>query len=134
MLKLTFVAIVGAAALATSAFAAPGSTVITASTSGAALAPSAAMQVEYAPQSKYPMGADEFQYVGGRYSLDNGATLSVTRTQSRFFAEIDGQPKSEVIAVAHNVFMARDNTIRMVFEPHESGFSTDVTVRYAVNK
>lgn len=80
----------------------------------------------------YVVSADDFNYLGGTYGLDNGATLQFSKFgNNRFFATVGGLPQTEVFAVAENRFVARDKSIQMVFNPHDSGMLTNVTVQYA---
>ena len=80
----------------------------------------------------YVVGQDDFIYLGGTYGLDNGATLQFTKFgNTRFFATVGGLPQTEVFAVAENRFVARDKSIQMVFNPHDSGMATNVTIQYA---
>lgn len=82
---------------------------------------------------RYLMGADEFQYLGGTYALDNGAVLKFSKNSNRFFASVAGRPDTEVFAVNANRFMAKDKSIQMVFTPHDSGLATHVSVQYSHN-
>lgn len=80
----------------------------------------------------YVINTDDFIYLGGTYALDNGTTLQFTKFgNNRFFATVGGLPQTEVFAVAENRFVARDKSIQMVFNPHDSGMATNVTVQYA---
>ncbi len=125
MCKTTIASLLSGLALVSSASAAP---VI--ATSAAAVTPSASMQIENIPHTKYYLAPDEFLYIGGAYTLDNGATLRITKVQNRYMADVAGQPETEVMPVATNMFVSKDDKLRMVFQPDDSGFGTDVTVRY----
>jgi hypothetical protein len=84
---------------------------------------------------RYQLGADEFMYLGGSYGLDNGTTLNFVKSGiNHFFVTVGDLPRTEVFAVSGNRFVARDRSIQMVFEPHESGMATNITVQYAINR
>jgi hypothetical protein len=83
---------------------------------------------------KYRVGPDEFLTIGGTYLLDNGATLKFSRKQNRFYVDLTGLPKTEVFAMAENRFVAKSDSMRLAFQPHESGFETKLTVRYVINE
>ena len=98
------------------------------------MTPSAAMQVEFVPRASYYVTPEEFIDLGGSYALDNGAHMKFTRHQNKYFAEVDGVEQTEVFPVAQNVFVAKDNKIKMAFQPDDSGFTTYVTMRYEIVK
>ena len=116
MRTLTLLTILGAVSLSASAFAAPSVTPD---------ASSSAMNVQLIPGSSYKLRPVEFDGVQGTYNLANGQTLKVSAEHRKLYAEI-GQNKTELVAVAQNTFVSRDEDMKLVFD--QIPFATDVRV------
>lgn len=114
----TLLTLLGAASLSASALAAP------------AVAPdatvSSAMPVEVVSGAKYTLRPIEFEGVQGVYILSNGQTLRVSSAQRKLYAELDGQGKAEIVPVAENTFVSRQDAMKLVFD--QIPFATDVTL------
>ncbi len=129
MSKSTIAALLCALSLAAPVLAAPAQPA-----SSTPVAPSAAVQVETVTRLPQTLTPDEFQYIGGRYNLDNGATLRFTQFHNKLYAQVAELPPTQVMMLGQNMFAAPDNSIKMTFQPDPSGFSTGVTVRYTTDK
>lgn len=116
MRTLTLLTILGIASLSASALAAPSVTPD---------AGNCSMAVQLVPGTSYKLRPAEFDGVLGRYSLSNGQTLKVTAEHRKLYAEI-GQSKAELVAVAKNTFVSRDEDMKLVFD--QIPFATDVAV------
>jgi hypothetical protein len=75
---------------------------------------------------------EEFRDIGGRYELENGKTLSITQQQNRFYVEVAGMNKTEVVPTSATQFIAKDHSIELKFQTSDSGFSTKVKAKYLV--
>ena len=117
MRTLTLLTILGAVSLSASAIAAPSVTPDAGS--------SAITSVQLVPGTSYKLRPVEFDGVQGTYSLANGQTLKVTAEHRKLYAEI-GQQKAELVAVAENTFVSRDEDMKLVFD--QIPFATDVRV------
>lgn len=114
----TLLTATAAFAFSAAAFAAPAPTPAAAAT---------VMEVQLVNGSAYKLRPAEFDGVQGSYQLDNGATLRVSAEHRRLYAEIDGAPRTELLAVGENTFVA--NGKRVVFD--QIPFATSVTVTSA---
>lgn len=95
----------------------------------------------------YQMQPAQVDEVKGVYKLDNGATFKVTNVQRRLFAQFGDRMLTELLPVADNRFVSRDQRMTMDFIPEAFGdqivltYPADmnvadakmVTVRFAVN-
>lgn len=73
---------------------------------------------------------NEFREIGGRYLLENGKTLSFTRSQNRFYVEISGVSSAEVKPLAPDLFVSADNEIKLRFLPADYNNEVQVVVTY----
>jgi hypothetical protein len=73
---------------------------------------------------------DEFREIGGRYNLENGKTMLITQKQNRYYAEISGMEKTEVIPTSTAIFVSADQNIKLKFDSSNSAFSTTAQVTY----
>lgn len=88
-----------------------------------------AVQVPGVPMERYRMNAEGFSYYKGTYELSNGKYMVVSNRGKRFFAEIDGERRAELIPVGRNVFIARDADMIMMFDEVYNGQLNDVVIR-----
>jgi hypothetical protein len=72
----------------------------------------------------------EFLELGGRYTLGNGKTLTITQRQNRYYAEISGRNVVQVIPRSSAVFVAADNSLKLQFQTVSDGQSTIVNATY----
>jgi hypothetical protein len=89
------------------------------------------VRVVNATSAKYWVSPDEFVYLGGSYPLSNGSDLKFRKVgNNNFFVSITGMPETEVFAQSGTRFVAKDKSVQISFEVHDSGFATDLTVEY----
>jgi hypothetical protein len=89
------------------------------------------VQVISATSAKYWVAPDEFMYLGGSYPLNNGSDLKFRKVgNNNFFVSITGMPEIQVFAQSGTRFVAKDKSVQMSFDVHDSGFATDLTVEY----
>ena len=117
MRTLTLLTLLGAATLSASALAAPSVTPDAGS--------SAMVAVQLIPGTSYKLRPVEFDGVQGTYNLANGQTLKVSAEHRKLYAEI-GQNKAELVAVAENTFVSRDEDMKVVFD--QIPFANEVVV------
>ena len=123
MRTLTLLTILGAVSASASALAAPSVTPDAGS--------SAMVAVQLVPGTSYKLRPAEFDGVQGSYNLANGQTLKVSADHRKLYAEI-GQSKTELIAVAQNTFVSRDDDMKLVFD--QIPFATDVALTTLARK
>jgi hypothetical protein len=80
-----------------------------------------ANQDPYSIENTYEMRPEEFNKFKGAYKLTNGMTLSLFETDRARFAQIDDSDQHEIIAVAHNAFVAQDRQLKMRINLSEDG-------------
>ena len=117
MRTLTLLTLLGAATLSAAAIAAPSATQDAGNT--------ALVAVQLVPGSAYKLRPVEFDGVQGTYNLANGQTLKVSAEHRKLYAEMGGN-KAELVAVAENTFVSRDEDMKLVFD--QIPFATDVVV------
>jgi hypothetical protein len=109
--------LIGAAALSSAAFAAPGS--VTPDAGSTAMASVAVVG------SAYKLRPFEFDGVQGVYALSDGRLLRVSGEQRKLYAAI-GNGRSEMVPVAQNVFVAPGDGLKLTFD--QIPFATAVSV------
>jgi hypothetical protein len=116
MRTYTLLPLLAAMALSASAMAAP-----------AAVTPDAAgvMAVQTIAGSAYKLRPAEFEGVQGSYGLSNGQTLRVWSAHRKLYADV-GQTTAELVPVASNVFVSRNEDIKLVFD--QVPFATEVAL------
>lgn len=87
------------------------------------------VEVRGVAPARLGLDADDIREVKGTYALSNGKYLEVSGRGQRLYAEIDGEPRSELILVGRNVFIAPDADRIMVFEEDANGQVSDVVIR-----
>lgn len=122
MRTLHALALAAAASFATLAQAAPQAP--------DAPAPAAStIRVPGVPMAPYRLKSEDYSYYKGTYELSNGKYMVVTNRGKRFFADIDGERRAELIPVGRNVFIARDADMIMMFDEVYNGQLNDVVIR-----
>lgn len=86
------------------------------------------VQVPGTPAGRYKMDQNEFRDVSGKYMLSNGEVLTVTSMRKRFFAQIEDNPGIEIVPLAHNVFVARNADMKLLFDEFANGRQNDVVI------
>jgi hypothetical protein len=84
------------------------------------------------PNSPVRFRSNEMNTVPGRYTLDNGSKLEVSRRAGVWLASIDGRAPVRVLPLAQGVLVARDGSIRIAFDFNDFGKASEVTVRYTL--
>lgn len=122
MRTLHALALAATASFATFAHAAPQAP-------GATGAAGTTIQVPGAPMAPYRLDSEGFADYKGTYELSNGKYMVVSNRGRRFYAEIDGERRAELIPVGRNVFIGRDADMIMMFDEVFNGQRTDVVIR-----
>lgn len=117
MRTLTLLTFTGAIALCGSAIAAPSVTPDASNT---------ALTSVHVPGTSYKLRPAEFDGVQGTYNLSNGQFMRITAESRKLYVSMNGQGKSEMVPVAENTFVARDDDMRLVFD--QIPFATDVAI------
>lgn len=120
MRTLHALALAATASFATFAHAAPQAPGATGSTT---------IQVPGAPMAPYRMDSEGFADYKGTYELSNGKYMVVSNRGRRFYVEIDGERRAELIPVGRNVFIGRDADMIMMFDEVFNGRRSDVVIR-----
>ena len=90
---------------------------------------STTVQVTGTPGERYKVDREEFADYKGSYLLSNGKAMAVTSRGKRFYAEIDGERRAELIPVGPKVFVAPDSDVIMMFDEVYNGRRNDVVIR-----
>lgn len=95
----------------------------------------------------YQMQPQQVDEVTGVYTLDTGATFKVSNVRRKLYAQLGGRNLTELVPLAENLFVSKDQRMTMEFRPvafgdeilltYPAGLDTAdakmVTVRLAVN-
>lgn len=92
---------------------------------------SAVQQISITPNSKYFVSQGEFSDLGGQYQMSNGETLRFSSWGNRFYVQAESMPKTEVKPVAQNVFITRDNSVTLKFQPETNQEATKLVLTLA---
>ncbi|MBA5640242.1 hypothetical protein H3H37_24560 [Duganella sp. LX20W] len=87
----------------------------------------AAIPTQRVARAKNLVTPREFVEFRGQYSMDNGQTLSISSHNRRYFAQFDGQPEMEILAVAADKFVSTDGRTRMAFQQSPNGSVSGLT-------
>jgi hypothetical protein len=71
--------------------------------------------------------AEQLQNVEGTYGLSNGRILKLIQLDDRLYAELKDW-RTELVAVAENVYASRDGRIRVTFKSDASAEGNVVTI------
>jgi hypothetical protein len=83
-----------------------------------------------APQPlRYRVDMEEFNDQKGTFELSNGKRMVVLNRGRRFYAEIDGERRAELIPVGRDVYIARDRDMMILFNEEFNGRVHDVVIR-----
>ncbi len=72
-----------------------------------------------APAQK--MALSQFSDFKGSYQLASGEVLHISDANHKFYADIDGRTKVEIVAVGPNTFVGKDDPIRIEFQQFANG-------------
>jgi hypothetical protein len=86
------------------------------------------------PRTPYPIKQSEFADVAGEYVLQNGARPFVYNSGRRMYAQVGNRPEAELVAASSDVLVAKDRTIKMIFDQADNGSVSKVLVTYVVPK
>lgn len=92
---------------------------------------STVQQISITPNSKYSVSQGEFSDLGGQYQMSNGETLRFSSWGNRFYVQAESMPKTEVRPVTQNVFIARDNSVTLKFQPETNQEATKLVLTVA---
>lgn len=87
------------------------------------------VEVRGVAPARLGLDADDIREVKGTYALSNGTYMEVSSRGKRLYAEIDREPRAELILVGRNVFIAPGADRIMVFEEDGNGQVNDVVIR-----
>jgi hypothetical protein len=108
----TLLAILGAATLSASAFAAPAT--VTPDAGSAATVP-----VQTIQGAHHTLHAEDVNGVVGRYQLSDGQALRVSFQHRKLFADV-GNRKTELVPAGRNTFVSLDDDMKLVFDQQAS--------------
>lgn len=85
-----------------------------------------------------PVNADQlragvwgaFEEIRGQYDMANGKTLTLSTSNHKIYAELDGMPKQELVAAAPNIFVAKNRQMKMTFHQFPNGNVDGVELSY----
>ncbi|WP_395008804.1 hypothetical protein [Undibacterium sp.] len=122
MKKLTFALIIAATSLTTSAFAASYDIQSTVTVQGIK-----------SPVKSY-ISPEELTSISGKYILENGKTLSVTRQQNRIYVEAPGIEKTQVVATKPTQLVSMNNDLTLDFTTENTNSYTSVKAVYVLTQ
>ena len=91
--------------------------------------PSTTVQVTGVPGARYKVDSEELAGYRGTYLLSDGRVMVVRNRGKRFFAEIDGDRRAELIPVGPRIFVAPERDVIMMFDEVYNGRLNDVVIR-----
>lgn len=91
--------------------------------------PSTTVQVTGVPGARYKVDSEELAVYRGTYLLSDGRVMVVRNRGKRFFAEIDGDRRAELIPVGPRIFVAPERDVIMMFDEVYNGRLNDVVIR-----
>lgn len=77
------------------------------------------------------MDQSEFTQIEGRYNLNNGDKLIISKSQNRLYAQIGDANKVQLISTQTNSFKSKDQSISIEFETQDLGKSNNVNLIYS---
>ena len=126
MSKSIIAAAIATFALASTAYAAPSTpSVVTISPSNT--------QTQLATKKIY-VSAEELATIAGRYKTETGQPIKISTDQNRIFVETTGIPKTELMPIAQNEFVAKYSDLKMSVVANSNGFDNDVVLHYTISK
>lgn len=79
-------------------------------------------------QPRYKLDGAQFKDYSGRYLLSNGKGMSLTHENKRFYAQVDGESRLEIVPVAYNVFVAKGTGARLSFSQFHGNRTNDLVI------
>jgi len=89
------------------------------------------VQVPGAQPSRYRMDAQDFKNFSGRYLLSNGKEMRMWRANKQLYAQVDDEPRRELIPVARNVFVVRATGARITFDLMYGNITGELAIHQA---
>lgn len=84
------------------------------------------------PATPYRITISEFNDVAGQYELQNGARLVVFGNGRHMYAAVGDMPKAELVAASPDVLVAKNKTMKMIFDQTPNGETSKVLLTYLV--
>lgn len=73
----------------------------------------------------------DFDNYRGTYDLSNGGEIMLTQRGQRIYATLNGGQEKELVAAAHNVFVAKDRNLKITLVPEMNHqMSGEVLIRH----
>lgn len=88
-------------------------------------------QVPGAQSPRYLMSGPDFKDFSGRYLLSNGKQMRMWRDNKLLYAQVDGEPRLEIIPVAMNEFLVRATGARITFDVVYGNPTSNLAIRVA---
>jgi hypothetical protein len=88
-------------------------------------APAQTISAIEAPTQRVYLTDMEFGSYKGGYDLSNGQVLTLTKKGSRIYAQVGDMDEHQVVAVAHNTFVALDQKLRVRIDL-DTGFGSGI--------
>lgn len=100
-----------------------------AQTQAAAPQSSTAVQISGVSPAPYRMDREEAADVKGVYQLSNGKYMRVSMRGNRLVAQINGEPRVNLVPVGPKVFVAPSSDMVLAFDEPADGRMNDVVLR-----
>ncbi len=88
----------------------------------------AGVDTQVVPGLRYSVSDWEFAPYKGRYQSDDGGTITVSQQNNKFYAQINGQARIEIVAAGPDSFVSRDGRTKVDFRQNANGDLMDVVV------
>ncbi|MCG2585616.1 hypothetical protein [Massilia sp. TS11] len=80
--------------------------------------------------SRYVMKAHDFAAFKGTYELENGKTASVYMADGRYYVQVEGAPRMEIVAVDPSTFVSRDSKLKVAFDQSPNAVVASISLQY----
>ena len=67
------------------------------------------------------MASSQFSDFKGSYQLSTGEVLRISDANRKFYADIDGRAKVEIVPVGPSTFVGKDSALRIEFQQFANG-------------
>ena len=82
------------------------------------------------PEKPYVMQGPDYERLEGQYDLSDGKKLTLSGSPHRMVAELDGLPRTQLVAASPQLLISRDRLMHLSFELAPNGVVREVTVTY----
>lgn len=84
------------------------------------------------PARPHHLFRGDFDVYRGTYSLSNGEELTLKQRGRQLFATLSGREEKELVAAAHNVFVAKDRNLKITLFTTQGNdeIGGEVVIRY----